>query len=972
MKRLFGLALALMIGLLPSAYAQVATGSIAGTVTDESGSVLPGATVNITSAFGSREATTGPQGEFRFLGLTNGRYTMVVSLAGFATVNRQVTVNVGSDINLDFKLGVRTVEETVTVTGEAPIVDTKKVGTATTLTKEELANIPNARDPWAMMRTIPGMIQDRVNIGGNENGQQAMVIGKGDNGNNAMWNLDGVVITDTGSLSSPTYYDFDAFEEVAIGTGGNDVRAQTGGVNINLTTRRGTNTFRGSLHGYLTHDDMQSNNLTDELKGDLRLKGAEKGDHIQQISDYGGELGGPLVKDKLWFYGSWGRQDIRLTRITQTADKTKLTSYNAKLNWQAGPNDMFSLFYFNGDKTKEGRAVGLTNIQESDTFLWDQGGNYEGGPHGFLKFELNHTFNPNFYATVKGSRYNTGFFLHPRGGDINGTVDFDAGVANGAYLSLDNTRPAYTANIDASYFKTGTGSSHEFKFGFGYRKFGVTSSTHWGGNQLFVYAFAPGSGYVHVKRDARNETSADYWSAYVGDTFTKDRLTINLGVRYDRQVSRNEPSSVPGNRTFPDILGPVTSDGKNVQGRPEVTAPEIKWSDVSPRAGLTLALDESRKTVARASYAYYAAQLPSSQASFFSPFQSPGSYFAYYWSDLDGDGFASANEVQRDLGVVYFNYVNPNDPNGPSRNVLDGNYKAQRDHEVIVGLDRELFPNFAISAAYTWRRGNNHLWEPRTGFTSADYTCTDSSRNGFTSTGCSPDSEKVLANGNSRTLTTRPDYRRQFSGVEITLMKRLSNKWMARTVFSYNNPTEYLDGPGAINNPTRTDVSGALNSGPQEDGGQYSPRSSGSGKGDTIVGAKWQFVTNALVQLPAGFEVSGALFGRQGHLQPIIFQRSLGFDGLNRVLSNGQNVDTVRLPKVWNLDLRLAKNLKVGGSSFVISADLFNAFNADTELSRGRATSSALYDKATGAGSFRRLNEILNPRVLRIGLRYQF
>jgi hypothetical protein len=977
MKRSIGLALALILGLLPSAYAQTATGNIYGTVTDESGAVLPGASVKLSSPFGAAETTSGSQGEFRFLNLTNGTYKVSVSLAGFTTVNREVGVNVGTNVNLTFGLKVATVEETVTVTVETPIVDTKKVGTATTLTKEELAQIPSARDPWAMLRTVPGVVMDRVNIGGNENGQQANFVGKGDNGANVMWNLDGVAVTDTGSLSSPTYYDFDAFEEVSVGTGGNDVRAQTGGVNINLTTRRGTNAFHGSLHGFFTHDDLQSNNLPDELVGDPRLLGHEKGDHIQQIGDYGAELGGPLVKDKLWFYGTWGRQDIRLIRINQTSDKTKLTSYNAKVNWQASASDMVSVFYFNGEKTKEGRDPGF-GVLADDSFLWDQGGSYAGSPHGFLKGEWNHTFSPNFFATLKASNYQTGFFLHPRGGEVNGAVDFDSGVAHGAYYRIDNTRPAKTANVDASYFRAGMGGNHEFKFGFGYRKFNVTTTTHWGGDGLFAYNFGPGASYVHVARDARNATQADYSSGYVGDTFTKNRLTLNVGVRFDSQRSKNLPSSVPAaSVTDPDFpLLALTWDGVNVNGRSDNPAPEIKWNDVSPRVGLTYALDEGRKTVLRASYARYAAQLPSGQASFFSPFTSPGSYFAYQWDDNNGNGLPEVSEVRTDLGPLYFNYVDPTDPNGPGKNKLDPDYKAQHDQELVVGIDRELFPNFAVSAAYTYRRGTDFIWEPRTGFTAADYSCTTTSRNGLTSRGCSPNSAKVLANGNSRTLMNRPDYRRGFQGVELTLLKRLSNKWMARAAFTYNGPKEYLDGPGAIGNPTRTDVSGTLatgfTSGPQLDGGLYAPRSAGSGKGDAIIGAKWQVVVNALAQLPWDFELSGAFFSRQGHPRPIIFARTLGFDGSNRVMADGQQIESIRYPNVYNLDLRLAKNLKIGGSTFIISGDVFNVLNANTELNRGRRASSAAWSPASRGGAFGRLDEILNPRVVRVGLRYQF
>src|SRR5262249_44021035 len=161
------------------------------------------------------------------------------------------------------------------------------------------------------------------------------------------------------------------------------------------------------------------------------------------------------------------------------------------------------------------------------------------------------------------------------------------------------------------------------------------------------------------------------------------------------------------------------------------------------------------------------------------------------------------------------------------------------DQEVVVGLDRELVANLAVSVAYTWRRGTDFAFEPRTGFTAADYRCSTTSRNGFSSVGCSPNSTLVLAHGNSRTPTNRQHYHRQYNGFEATIMKRLSNKWMARAAFTYNATREYIDGPNSLSNPTRTDASTVLTSGPQLDGGLYAPRSAGSGKGDIVVGAKW-------------------------------------------------------------------------------------------------------------------------------------
>ncbi|HET8647410.1 MAG TPA: carboxypeptidase-like regulatory domain-containing protein, partial [Vicinamibacteria bacterium] len=138
MRRTLILALALLIATAPGAFAQISGGNIYGTVTDESGAVLPGAAIALTSDLGARNSTTGSQGEFRFLNLDRGRYKISVSLAGFSTVNREVNVVTGENVNLTFNMKVAQVAETVTVTAETPLVDIKRRGTSTTLTTDEL------------------------------------------------------------------------------------------------------------------------------------------------------------------------------------------------------------------------------------------------------------------------------------------------------------------------------------------------------------------------------------------------------------------------------------------------------------------------------------------------------------------------------------------------------------------------------------------------------------------------------------------------------------------------------------------------------------------------------------------------------------------------------------------------------------------------------------------------------------------
>ena len=326
-----------------------------------------------------------------------------------------MVVAVGQNVALPLTLGVATVQESVTVTGASPIVDATAMGTATNFTQDELSTVPNSRDPWALLRTVPGVTVDRVNIGGNETGQQAAFVSKGGRQGDAVWTMDGVPITDMATAgASPTYFDYDAFDEIQISTGGNDIKQATGGVGLNFVVKRGTNQLRGTARGYYTDEGLESTNLPDELAA--RGVTPETADHNQQISEMGFDVGGPILKDKLFFWGSIANQDIRLYRQSaRGTDRTVLKTYNAKVNWQATSKDMVNFLFFNGDKIKEGRAPGHA-LFEPTSARWNQGNYYTDNPlHGLWKIEDNRVFSNNLFVTGKYAYYNTGFTLNSIG-----------------------------------------------------------------------------------------------------------------------------------------------------------------------------------------------------------------------------------------------------------------------------------------------------------------------------------------------------------------------------------------------------------------------------------------------------------------------------------------------------------------------------------------------------------------------------
>ena len=257
--------LALVLLGAPAA-AQVDLGRIDLTVEDTTGAVLPGASVAITGPDDRSNVFTDVQGEAHLLRLAVGTYEVGVTLPGFRTfVDTAVQVRAASSTPLVATLEVGGIDETVMVTGTAPILDPRRQSTDTHVTVEELQEIPSARDPWVVLQTIPGVVVDRVNVGGSESGQQSNYMAKGASSNENTWTLDGVVITDMASLSSPTYWDFDQFQEVRINTGGADVRNQTPGAAVDVILKSGTNQYHGSLRGYFANEGLQRNNLTAEL-----------------------------------------------------------------------------------------------------------------------------------------------------------------------------------------------------------------------------------------------------------------------------------------------------------------------------------------------------------------------------------------------------------------------------------------------------------------------------------------------------------------------------------------------------------------------------------------------------------------------------------------------------------------------------------------------------------------------------------
>ncbi|MEW6364702.1 MAG: carboxypeptidase regulatory-like domain-containing protein [Acidobacteriota bacterium] len=957
------LALAAIV-LAPVANAQQSQGQIYGAVEDETGGVLPGVTVTLMGAqIGTLTQTTGINGDFHFIRLDPGEYDLNCELDQFTRYEQKgIAVQVGGAVNLKIVMKPGPVTEIVIVTEQQPILDTRKTGVGQNVTQEILANVPTSRDPWVVLSMVSGIIVDRVNIAGAEGGQQSEFNSRGDvGGDNSMWNMDGVTITDMAAVgSSPTYYDFDAFEEIQVTTGGNDPSQATGGMGVNFVTKRGGDTPKGSARIYITSEGLQSNNVKDQNtaippappNGETTLDGHKWNPRFTRpilfkSRDYGIEIGGPIIKEKAWYWGAVGVQDIQTIAVGGAPDNTQLENVSFKLNTQMTENDTFTFFYYRGDKIKRGRNAGATRPIET---TWNQK-----GPTDILKVEASHIVNPNFYINGKFGYIKGGFSLTPQGG-IGAQMWRDSALVwHGSYLDYATDRPQLQLTLDTNYFMT-AGGNHEFKAGFQYRRTTTESTTAYSGDRIVADEY---TGTAWISRDRHAYNQLNFISFYAGDTWTAGRLTANLGVRFDQQKGKRLATSVT-NTADPALLPLLSVTDADTP---------FTWNDISPRLGVTYDLMGDGKTIFRGSFARYADQLNSGTVDNLSPIGLGLSEIDYYWTDLNGDHRAQYNEIDFAYGPVGSYYIDPLDPTR-SYNAVDGDLTAPKRLELIVGGEREIMLNFSAGANYVYRKADNLTWNPITGYKkpndilkASEYVVAG------TISGTLPDGtvysmpyyrmndarRSEHGAGIDHIFTNQDGYSQKYQGVELFATKRLSNKWMVNASFNYQTDREYFDGTAGIQDPTNI-----------HDGDDLAFQSGASGKTNYWIGTpKWQFNANGMYQFVYGISASANLISREGF--PVVYYRSRFYVDPGVITKNvraKKMSDALKLPNMMELDVRVSKAVSLGDKGNInLDLDIFNILNKSSVLHVQESLSSSSLDQ---------VQDLMYPRTVRLGLRYSF
>jgi Carboxypeptidase regulatory-like domain len=948
------LVLALVLcGGVPRASGQVFLGRIDVVVKDATGRALPGVRIAISAPVDAVQ-TSDAQGYAHFLNLPVESYALTATLTGFTTTTApNVPVVAGAATTVALTLQPTANAQEGTVAAASVVVDAGRSTITTRLMPQEFQDIPNPRDVWAWLPTVANVYADRINVGSAESGHQSLFTAKGAQPGDNAWSLDGVPVTDMGSPGvSPFFYDVDSPAEMAVTTGSADVRNATGGVQAQIVLKSGGAAPHGGARYYFENDHLQTVNISDELA--LAL-GSPTGNtnRIDSYSDYGFDLGGPLLQNHVWVWGTLTKSNVTTLTFNDLTDEVKAHNYALKFDGILTNAIRGNFTFFEDGRTESGRGVGLLRSAESAWNLAD--------PARYYKGEGRFVFGSKLVATARGAYITHAFTMAPAGGLATDYYIDDVGTAHNSYYQLQTTRPQRYAAADA----TAIAGLHAIDAGFSYRETPIDNLTTYPGSHIVTIWNGIPNVIAQVSRDVHQNTGARYISGFARDTFSLDRLTITGGVRLDRQSSSLKAAAVPAVAGFTTLLPAVTA-----AARDDVYV----WTNITPRAAIAYAAGSTYRVTARGSYALFASQLPGAQAAFASPIQP--AFVAYSAVDANGDGVAQASELSLSKGIQGSSGFDVRNPSSTTPVNRVGDTHAPLTHEWTAGVDADVPGNVSLTATLTYRKMVDQLWSPLIGVRAAQYAPAG------TLTGTLPElgsfnvplyalRPAFVPVGGGLESVNRDGYHQRFVGFELGATKRMSNRWMARATLSTNAWREYFDDPSAaIVDPTRAPAPSALRpfAGPQFDGGLIAQLAEGTGQSSVfMVAPKYQFAIDGVLDLPFGIDLAGSLVTRPGYAE-LFFRSNVDTGdplGLKTVLLTSA-VDAFRLPAVSLLNARLEKKFTFGTAKIAIDFDVFNALNADTVLGKQ-------YDaRMTGVFPFGQVLEIMNPRIARLGFRLVF
>ena len=924
------------------AFAQVQTGSILLKVTDEQRAVLPGVTVTISSPVlvaGTMTGATDAGGAYRFPSLPPGTYAVKLELQGFQTLVREnIVVNVGLTTPIDLALKVATLQETVTVTGESPVVDTTSGNVSITLNQDLLQKTPGGRDIWSLLEyKVPGLITNRPDVGGGSAGLQASFTARGTpNSQNAQF-LNGINVGDPAAIGfTGFYYDYDAFEEIQVSTGAHDLSVPSSGVFLNMVTKTGTDRYQGKASIFWQGDATQTQNVDQDLL-DFGLR--KDAGAVNYVSDAAAQIGGPLIKNKVRFFGSYRDWRVHVNvpgfvnaQGESEEEYTDMKSGLANLAWQLNDNNRLTGFYARQYYYKPNRGASalnnpLSNFKEDDVFDITQGlWNSVLTNRSFLdaRFTFNRIFFPLFQKGKEQSLFDQATSYLDRAAQTESIFE----------------RRRFQMNANYQYYLDNwMGGRHEFRVGFDH----AHTPTQTAQNRIddvnlsWNSVLGRGTEVTLFNSPVKSKATVDVTSLYAQDNFTIKRLTLVGGLRWERVEGYLPEQSSPPSRWFPDLARQFAA-----------VRDIINWKNVGPRVSAIYDLMGTGRTAVKANYGRYYYTVGTGTPNTVNPNFTVSERYA--WNDLNGDLRFQAGEQGRLLSRA-----------GGLTTSYDPDIRRPYTDEVAAGVDHELYPNFRLSAVFTYRKekdqyGNHDVGVPFGAYTAV--TVADMGRDGIL--GTSDDTTITVYNQNAATLgqnrvviTNNTLLDQTYRGLEVTATKRFSNRWqmlMGYTVSKTDVETDSVVNPNALIN----------NSGPVFFDRTHTFKATGS------------------YLLPGDWNVSGNFRTQTG----VPVTRQLRVTGFNQgsITVNAEPRGEARLDPLTTIDARVSKIFRLrGAQELELNVDFYNLASANTTW-EVRTLSGRLNVRQGGEATGALLNQqqylsatqILGPRIIRFGATYRF
>ena len=991
------------------ASAQNANGSVVGVVKDASGAVLPGVTVEAASPVlieKAKSVVTDDQGRFQIIDLRQGTYKVTFSLPGFSSVVRdaiELPANFTATINADMKVGA--LEETITVSGQTPLVDVSQSARTQVITRDIIDSLPTTRNIMSIGNMVPGIRLGTPDIGGSRAMEQTNPRGHGLGNTHTVQQVDGMSVNSQETSNQQSYYNDALSAEVAVTTAAQTAENQSGGMRVNAIPKDGGNTASGSIFLGGSDGNWQSDNVSDYLK----TQNITSGNGIVHIQNFNASLGGPVKKDKVWFFAAVRHistdekvANTPLFLVAPNGDfiRSMLDQYIrdglARVTWQVNQKNKIAAFMQRTWKRK-GKDFGFGTDPRAGTQRDPAHGHYAIGNAKYTNTltskilleagystayqhwtGLNQPYNDYDRYLADGVTINPLWFNNGRIQDtvlnINPRCAYSFGctawVSNGQDQRTEDTRRVIVGSMS---YVTGT---HNIKFGF-QDSFGP------------IHVYTDRQADLVERYSSNRPSSVDVYSTpsnrfsyvdydlgyYVQDSWTLKRLTITPGIRVENFSSRIEATAMPAGRF---VGARFFSERKNVP----------TWNgDLAPRFAAAYDLFGDGKTALKAAWSKYYEPLTGGFADTYAPGVQNESR---NWSDCDfnpGTSTCSSRVLPTNNdGIAQDNEI------GPSGNPLfgqnadrdfDSNVKRQSNIETMVSVSHQLTSRMSLTFGYYHRTFQNLRVTDRTLITEADYTSfttlippmaspvaggVDTTLNGIINPGESITIYNLntakRASFNVAQIDRNTNDQSIYNGIDMSIQGRLPHGSTVIASWTMEkNVSVYCDNDDNPNSPSAGDLYTGASVGR---GGRFCDQR------NFKIPFTNEFKAAGNYPFPLGIEAGAVLQSYAGSARTITWAPAASvFPGGART-----NTETIMLnapgslyyPRYTQLDVNVKKNFRVGRKSYSGQVDLFNALNGSAIFSRNNSVPASI----GATSSLGQVESILQGRVVRLAFQMRF